>query len=117
VFLFLFFTNYDSPDVEEGEKIYRRPTSQPQPQHQSKGSSDPSIFLNFAMHSVRMEACDCPPGHEPFQMDKTEAPTPPSTILPGSSFGQREGELYWSKGKKRDQGSKLPVKHTSQVLH
>ncbi|KAF3322244.1 hypothetical protein FCM35_KLT13385 [Carex littledalei] len=112
-----------SPDVEEGEKIYRRPTNQPQPkpqpqpqpQHQSKASSDPSIFLNFAMHSVRMEARDCPPGHEPIQPYKSEPPTPPSTILPGSSFGQRDGGLYWSKGKERGQGSKHPVKHTSQV--
>lgn len=24
---------------------------------------DESLFLNFAMHSVRMEACDCPPTH------------------------------------------------------
>ncbi|KAF3336169.1 hypothetical protein FCM35_KLT20676 [Carex littledalei] len=67
------------------------------------------------MHSVRMEARDCPPGHEPIQPDKSEPPTPPSTILPGSSFGQRDGGLYWSKGKERGQGSKHPVKHTSQV--
>lgn len=26
---------------------------------------DESLFLNFAMHSVRMEACDCPPTHSP----------------------------------------------------
>lgn len=26
---------------------------------------DDSLFLNFAMHSVRMEACDCPPTHRP----------------------------------------------------
>ncbi|KAJ4810857.1 Erythroid differentiation-related factor 1 [Rhynchospora pubera] len=107
------------PDVEEGEKIYRRPTNQPQPppqsHHQTKTSSDPSIFLNFAMHSVRMEACDCPPGHEPTGAEQTESPTPTSTILPGTTFNQRDGGLFWSKGKERGQGSKHPVKHTSQV--
>nr|KYP48934.1 Erythroid differentiation-related factor 1 [Cajanus cajan] len=42
------------PDVEEGEKLIRRHNNQ------SK-CADQSLFLNFAMHSVRMEACDCPP--------------------------------------------------------
>ncbi|CAH9136770.1 unnamed protein product [Cuscuta epithymum] len=42
------------PDVEEGEKLVRR-NSNPQK------CADQSLFLNFAMHSVRMEACDCPP--------------------------------------------------------
>ncbi|KAH7663662.1 Tetratricopeptide-like helical domain-containing protein [Dioscorea alata] len=59
------------PDVEEGDKVFRKQTSQ------SKGS-DPSIFLNFAMHSVRAEACDCPPTHtSPAEKQST------STILPG----------------------------------
>ncbi|KAL6515654.1 hypothetical protein OROHE_018688 [Orobanche hederae] len=42
------------PDIEEGEKIIRRQNRQPK-------CVDQSLFLNFAMHSVRMEACDCPP--------------------------------------------------------
>ncbi|XP_074279546.1 uncharacterized protein LOC141604891 isoform X2 [Silene latifolia] len=42
------------PDIEEGERLVRR--NQPK-------SSNESLFLNFAMHSVRMEACDCPPTH------------------------------------------------------
>ncbi|KAJ9560319.1 hypothetical protein OSB04_005479 [Centaurea solstitialis] len=40
------------PDVEEGEKLVRR--------HKQSQSSEKSLFWNFAMHSVRMEACDCP---------------------------------------------------------
>ncbi|CAL4960208.1 unnamed protein product [Urochloa decumbens] len=52
------------PDVDEGEKIFRRQNNQP------KGS-DPSIFLNFAMHSVRAEACDCPPSHQRSQEKQT----------------------------------------------
>ncbi|KAL0360103.1 UNVERIFIED_CONTAM: Erythroid differentiation-related factor 1 [Sesamum radiatum] len=44
------------PDIEEGEKLIRRQNRQPK-------CVDQSLFLNFAMHSVRMEACDCPPSH------------------------------------------------------
>ncbi|KAL3830291.1 hypothetical protein ACJIZ3_019093 [Penstemon smallii] len=44
------------PDIEEGEKLIRRQSRQPK-------CVDQSLFLNFAMHSVRMEACDCPPSH------------------------------------------------------
>ncbi|KAH6759395.1 erythroid differentiation factor-like protein [Perilla frutescens var. frutescens] len=44
------------PDIEEGEKLIRRQNHQPK-------CVDQSLFLNFAMHSVRMEACDCPPSH------------------------------------------------------
>lgn len=47
---------FDRPDIEEGEKLIRRQTRQPK-------CVDQSLFLNFAMHSVRMEACDCPPSH------------------------------------------------------
>lgn len=65
------------PDVDEGENFFRRQNNQ------SKGS-DPSIFLNFAMHSVRAEACDCPPSHQPSQ-EKQSA----SAVLRGS-FGCRE---------------------------
>ncbi|XP_027094288.2 uncharacterized protein [Coffea arabica] len=59
------------PDVEEGEKIVRRQ------KNQSK-SADESLFLNFAMHSVRMEACDCPPSHHTATKDKSD-----SCVLPG----------------------------------
>lgn len=44
------------PDIEEGDKLMRRQNHQPK-------CVDQSLFLNFAMHSVRMEACDCPPSH------------------------------------------------------
>ncbi|CAA7024320.1 unnamed protein product [Microthlaspi erraticum] len=49
------------PDVEEGEKLIRRQKNQPK----CTKNVDESLFLNFAMHSVRMEACDCPPTHRP----------------------------------------------------
>ncbi|KAL6840242.1 hypothetical protein ACP4OV_030052 [Aristida adscensionis] len=68
------------PDVDEGEKMYRRQNNQP------KGS-DPSIFLNFAMHSVRAEACDCPPSYQPSQDKQTS-----STVIRGP-FGRREGSF------------------------
>ena len=43
-----------SPDVDEDERVLRR--GQPK-------AEDQSLFSNFAMHSVRVEACDCPPSH------------------------------------------------------
>lgn len=71
------------PDVEEGEKVYRRQSNQ------SKGS-DPSILSNFAMHSVRAEACDCPPTYQTLSEKQSS-----STILPGH-FGSREGSFVSS---------------------
>ncbi|CAN1175685.1 Erythroid differentiation-related factor 1 [Linum perenne] len=63
------------PDVEEGEKLVRKHGTQ------SK-CADQSLFLNFAMHSVRMEACDCPPSHHsPEGQSK-------SSVLPGGSTSQ-----------------------------
>ncbi|RAL54288.1 hypothetical protein DM860_001416 [Cuscuta australis] len=66
------------PDVEEGEKLVRR-NNNPQK------CTDQSLFLNFAMHSVRMEACDCPPTYTSQkgsdsavhhqQFEPTEVPT------------------------------------------
>ncbi|VVA92901.1 unnamed protein product [Arabis nemorensis] len=61
------------PD-EEGEKLIRR-------EHQ-----DESLFLNFAMHSVRMEACDCPPVHHPHTEGQSS-----SSALPA-----RRRELPWA---------------------
>lgn len=58
------------PDIEEGEKMVRRHASQ------SK-CADQSLFLNFAMHSVRMEACDCPPGHHSSPEEKSK-----TSVLP-----------------------------------
>ncbi|XP_077248709.1 uncharacterized protein LOC143888234 isoform X2 [Tasmannia lanceolata] len=71
------------PDVEEGEKLVRRQSSQ------SKGV-DPSLFLNFAMHSVRAEACDCPPSQYVPSEDQSS-----STILPGH-FETKEGSFVSS---------------------
>ncbi|KAJ4845092.1 hypothetical protein Tsubulata_037913, partial [Turnera subulata] len=68
------------PDVEEGEKLVRRHSNQ------SK-CADESLFLNFAMHSVRMEACDCPPEH---RMSSKSQPS--SSALPGRDTSQFVGE-------------------------
>ncbi|KAH9325716.1 hypothetical protein KI387_005894, partial [Taxus chinensis] len=74
------------PDVEEGEKLVRRKKSQ------SKGV-DQSLFLNFAMHSVRAEACDCPPSAESTVPDDAATPT----IFPRhSATGFMEGDCLSS---------------------
>ncbi|KAK9162152.1 hypothetical protein Syun_003054 [Stephania yunnanensis] len=62
------------PEIEEEEKLVRRHSSQ------SK-HADQSLFLNFAMHSVRAEACDCPPGHAASEEQSN------STVLPGDFEG------------------------------
>ncbi|XP_028805785.1 uncharacterized protein LOC114760669 [Neltuma alba] len=64
------------PDVEEGEKLIRRHNNQ------SK-CADQSLFLNFAMHSVRMEACDCPPSHHVSSEGKSN-----NSVLPGGNTPQ-----------------------------
>ncbi|KAF5200707.1 Erythroid differentiation-related factor [Thalictrum thalictroides] len=71
------------PDIEEGEKLVRRHSSQ------SK-CADQSLFLNFAMHSVRAEACDCPPTQY-TSSDKESS----STILPGD-YKSREDSFMSS---------------------
>lgn len=54
--------------------------------NQSK-CADKSLFLNFAMHSVRMEACDCPTAHHvPSEAQSN------SSALPGK-FESREGSF------------------------
>ncbi|KAF9589353.1 hypothetical protein IFM89_022962, partial [Coptis chinensis] len=69
------------PDIEEGEKLVRRHSSQ------SK-SADPSLFLNFAMHSVRAEACDCPPSRYATPEEESN-----STILPGQYHSTEDSLL------------------------
>lgn len=70
------------PDVEEGEKLVRRK------KNQSKGV-DQSLFLNFAMHSVRAEACDCPPSSQSTVPEDAANPT----VLPRHfTTGFMEGE-------------------------
>ncbi|XAR62665.1 hypothetical protein NMG60_11017511 [Bertholletia excelsa] len=60
------------PDIEEGEKVIRR--------HKQSKCADQSLFLNFAMHSVRMEACDCPPAHH----------VPSEDVCGNTSFGSAQ---------------------------
>lgn len=75
------------PDVEEGEKLVRR-------RDKAAKSADESLFLNFAMHSVRMEACDCPPNYQPAQKDKCGSNVVPgqfeSSDEPLDAFAERE---------------------------
>ena len=68
------------PDVEEGEKFIRRRNAQTK-------SADQSLFLNFAMHSVRMEACDCPPTHHAPSKEQSN-----SSVLPGVNTPQFVGK-------------------------
>ncbi|XP_020588843.1 uncharacterized protein LOC110030460 isoform X2 [Phalaenopsis equestris] len=68
------------PIVEEEEKLFRR-------QNNQSKCSNPSIFLNFAMHSVRAEACDCPPAHQPFSQKKPTSPSLPVNFgVTGDSY-------------------------------
>lgn len=69
------------PDAEEGERLVRRH------KNQSKKCTDQSLFLNFAMHSVRMEACDCPPTHPPSSKGQSN-----SSVLPGRDAPQFVGQ-------------------------
>ncbi|WCJ44156.1 Erythroid differentiation-related factor 1 [Euphorbia peplus] len=68
------------PDVEEGEKLVRRH------KNQSK-CADQSLFLNFAMHSVRMEACDCPPMHHSTSEEQSN-----SSVLRGACTSNFVGQ-------------------------
>ncbi|XP_072999000.1 uncharacterized protein [Typha latifolia] len=84
------------PDLEEGEKMFRR-------QNNQSKCSDPSILLNFAMHSVRAEACDCPPSYQPSTEKKTS-----STILPGHFIHKDDpfvSSTTANAGRKTSQGS------------
>ncbi|KAK9713741.1 hypothetical protein RND81_06G048400 [Saponaria officinalis] len=90
------------PDIEEGERLVRR--------NQQKSSNE-SLFLNFAMHSVRMEACDCPPTHftspeendtSSFLHDSRTSPVK-SSDFQTDKFATKEGREKhsdYSKGKK-----------------
>ncbi|KAL0314190.1 UNVERIFIED_CONTAM: Erythroid differentiation-related factor 1 [Sesamum angustifolium] len=68
------------PDIEEGEKLIRRQNRQPK-------CVDQSLFLNFAMHSVRMEACDCPPSHSTSSAEQFNSSVYPDVCM------SREGSL------------------------
>ncbi|KAG9144705.1 hypothetical protein Leryth_021651 [Lithospermum erythrorhizon] len=70
----------NSPDMEEGEKLVRRHNKQPK-------CLDQSLLLNFAMHSVRMEACDCPPTQDSSPKEKSMP-----TVVP-NRFNSAEGSI------------------------
>ncbi|TQE10049.1 hypothetical protein C1H46_004339 [Malus baccata] len=112
------------PDIEEGEKLIRRR------KNQSKGA-DQSLFLNFAMHSVRMEACDCPPTHHVPSREQSN-----SSVLPGANtqfvgqhndvapggksnrpeYAQVKGDdFFMAKKKDKKNKGRNPVKKASQV--
>lgn len=113
------------PDVEEGEKLIRR--------HNNQSKSVDSLFLNFAMHSVRMEACDCPPTHHVPSQEQSN-----SSVLPGGNRTQFVGEcdsvvqdegfnccseypqvkqdgFFWGNKKNKRSKGHDPVKKASQV--
>lgn len=113
------------PDAEEGEKLIRRHKNQAK-------CAEQSLFLNFAMHSVRMEACDCPPTHNVPTAQHSK-----SSVLPGikTQFMGQHGDiaqnaelnhcsdyakvnqdgLYWDSKKKKRNKKCDPVKKVSQV--
>ncbi|KAK4781336.1 hypothetical protein SAY87_017442 [Trapa incisa] len=112
------------PDMEEGEKLIRRHSNQ------SK-CADQTMFLNFAMHSVRMEACDCPPSHKSassnYQPKSSVPPDGDVSHLAGQPNGQNEqlkpcsdythikqDDFFW--GTKMNNGGKRDtVQKTSQI--
>ncbi|KAM7266438.1 hypothetical protein ACFE04_004335 [Oxalis oulophora] len=102
------------PDAEEGEKLVRRHKSQ------SAGEGQ-SLFLNFAKHSVRMEACDCPPSSRGQSN---------SSALPGQNDNLEDGKgldhcseyskvkqdcVYLGNKKNKKNKSRDPVKKASHV--
>ncbi|XP_050937936.1 uncharacterized protein LOC103485704 isoform X1 [Cucumis melo] len=113
------------PDVEEGEKLVRRH------KNQSK-CAEQSLFLNFAMHSVRMEACDCPPTYNATTKEQSK-----SSVLPGGSTSQvleqtdgasqkdinscaqykevKQDAFFWGSKKGKRSKKHDPVKKVSEV--
>lgn len=113
------------PDIEEGEKLIRR-------RKNPSKCADQSLFLNFAMHSVRMEACDCPPTHHVPSPEQSN-----SSVLPGANtqfVGQHENgagdeesnhcpeytevkrdDFFWDSKKGKKNKGRNPVNKASQV--
>ncbi|XVF63291.1 hypothetical protein PTKIN_Ptkin09bG0076200 [Pterospermum kingtungense] len=114
------------PDIEEGEKLVRRHSSQ------SK-CADQSLFLNFAMHSVRMEACDCPPTHQAPPERQSD-----SSVFPGketsnfvaenediarkesfehySNYSKvKQDRFFWGSKKGRRNKSRDPIKKATHI--
>lgn len=114
------------PEVEEGEKLVRR--------HNSPSKcTEQSLFVNFAMHSTRVEACDCPPTHQP-----RSEPQPCSPVLPGEetphyversdNIASKEGfsqdskyppvkqdDFFWGSKKRNRNKGRDPVKKAAHV--
>lgn len=87
------------PDVEEGEKLVRR--------HQQTQCAEKSLFWNFAMHSVRMEACDCPSAQSSKPDERLN-----TSFLPGN----RESDSFdWEGTKNKRNKARDDVKKVSQV--
>ncbi|XP_024972285.1 uncharacterized protein LOC112511096 [Cynara cardunculus var. scolymus] len=120
------------PDVEEGEKLVRR--------HKQSQCSEKSLFWNFAMHSVRMEACDCPSAQSsqseeqlnssflPGNRDSDTAEAYPSPYFgQDNDIGQGEGfkcaeypqakqdSFFWGGKKNQRNKGRDAVKKVSQV--
>ncbi|CAI9266684.1 unnamed protein product [Lactuca saligna] len=94
------------PDVEEGEKLVRR--------HKQSQCAEKSLFWNFAMHSVRMEACDCPATQNPEPEERLN-----SSFLPGNrtseySQGKQDSFLWGGKKNQRNKDND-DVKKVTQV--
>ncbi|XP_078433876.1 erythroid differentiation factor-like protein isoform X2 [Wolffia australiana] len=102
------------PEVEDSEMLFRRQGS-PCKTH------DSSIFSNFAMHSVRAEACDCPPSHHGTSGSKNVMSSPSShhcrgqyirqeiqSNLDGESRDVRHDKLCWDSKNNRNKSSKGP---------
>lgn len=91
----------DRPDIEEGEKLIRRQNHQPK-------CVDQSLFLNFAMHSVRMEACDCPPSHNTSTDEQFKPSIYTDECMPSEgSFGSSNHPM---------QGHHAPDRHHEDIV-
>ncbi|KAI3736715.1 hypothetical protein L2E82_26699 [Cichorium intybus] len=94
------------PDVEEGEKLVRR--------HKQSQSAEKSLFWNFAMHSVRMEACDCPSTQNPESEERRN-----SSFLPGNRTSEypqgKQDSFLWGGKKNQRNKDHDAVKKVSQV--
>lgn len=90
---------------------------------------DESLFLNFAMHSVRMEACDIPPTHR----EHTEKRSSSSALPAGenshdnapddrldkpagsSKQSKQDGFICEKKKSKKNKAGVEPVRKNSQI--
>ena len=93
--------------------MFRRQTNQ------SK-APDSSIFLNFAMHSVRAEACDCPPS---YSGDDNFVSSTSSQFIGQSVQNRGAGEysnkvrekFFWDSKRKKNIKEKGPIQKASIV--